>query len=247
MADAVTPMYPRRLFGRALAASALFARGAAAAAEGTPRGGRVAWGRLITENSSWSVHEGNDPLLAQFIRDRTSLNIDPNCYPTDPAKLDELCRYPFIFTNNLANVTDPRRLANLREYLRRGGFIYIDRCVNLAFSLPQETFYARHLALFARFLPESEIHELPDNHEIFACYFGLDAAERTELHRHRVEVHNHLYGVFVEGRMVALLSLGNLQCGWPNSSLKQQAAMKEIANIYVYAMTRASAPMTSSP
>jgi len=40
--------------------------------------------------------------------------------------------------------------------------------------------------------------------------------------------------------MVALLSLANLQCGWPNSTLKQDAAMKMIANIYVYTMTRST-------
>lgn len=236
------PMKPALPFGRRLVALAVMALSGAwlQGADGDPRGGRVGWGRLITASSSWTVHEGNDPLLAEFIRHQTSLNIDPRCYPVDPAKLDELCKYPFIFTNNLTNVSDPRHLANLREYLSRGGFIYIDRCVNLSFSLPQETFYERHVALFARFLPGSEIRELPDRHEIFSCYFGLKPAERDELRRHRGEVHNTIYGIYLEGRMVALLSLANFQCGWPNAALKKEAAMKEIANIYVYAMTRAT-------
>lgn len=41
------------------------------------RTGRVAWGRLVTAYSSWNVHAQNDPTLAQFVRDSTTLNIDP--------------------------------------------------------------------------------------------------------------------------------------------------------------------------
>jgi Domain of unknown function (DUF4159) len=204
-----------------------------AAADG-PRGGRVGWGRLITEDSSWSVHSNNDPALAEFIHAQTSLNIDPTCYPVDPNDLDKLCAYPFVFTNNLANVHSARRLDNLREYLKRGGFIYIDRCVNLSFSLEQELFYARHLALFAQFLPGSEVREITAEHAIYRCYFNL---KFSDLHG-PINGHNRLYGVYYEGRMVALLSLGNLQCGWPNSPARRDNDLHMIANIYVYSMTR---------
>jgi hypothetical protein len=205
-----------------------------------PLGGRVAWGRLVTGSSSWTVHSANDPLLARFIREHTSLNIDPTCYAADPARLEQLCAYPFIFTNNLTNVSDPQQLANLREYLRRGGFLYIDRCVNLAFSLPQEPFYERHIALFDRLFPDCEIRELPDNHEIYRCYFTLSATA-DHLHMGSYESgHNGIYGVYVEARMVALLSLANFQCGWPKNPVKTEDCMKMIANIYVYAMTRSS-------
>jgi hypothetical protein len=206
------------------------------AAEEMSRGGRVGWARLVTGSSSWSVHQANDPLLASSIRRETSLNIDSQCYPTNPAQLAELCRYPFIFTNNLTNVRDPQHLTNLREYLRRGGFIYIDRCVNLSYSLPQEPFYERHLDLFARFLPGSEIRELPESHEIFRCYFSLNLSEMPD-RRHKQAGHNGVYGVFDGGRMVALLSLANFQCGWPQSGDRGATKMKMIANIYVYAMT----------
>ena len=90
------------------------------AADGVPRGGRVGWGRLVTESSTWSVHGGNDTSLADFIRTETSLNIDPACYSVEVKSVDDLCTYPFIFTNNLTNVRNPKYLANLREYLHRG-------------------------------------------------------------------------------------------------------------------------------
>lgn len=204
----------------------------------SPRGGRVGWGRLVTERSSWSVHEANDPLLASFIAGQTTLNIDPVCYPADPGQIENLCRFPLIFTNNLTNVHDSRRLANIREYLLRGGFIYIDRCVNLSFSLPQETFYERHLAMFRQLLPEATIRELADEDPIYRCYF--DVSDRIHPVKNGSNRSNHvgIYGVFVAGRMVSLLSLANLQCGWPNARDRRDAAMRMIANIYVYAMTR---------
>lgn len=240
----MTPMKSHAAFGRALGVTALsaviaFSQPRVMGAEAIVRGGRVAWGRLVTGNSSWTVHSQNDPLLANFIHDHTSLNIDATCYSADPALLDRLCTYPLIFTNNLTNVSDPRHLGNLREYLHRGGFLYIDRCVNLSYSLPQEPFYERHVAFFRRFLPGCEIRELPSDHEIYHCYFSFSLQADAALHplSHQPG-HNGLYGVFERGRMVSLLSLANLQCGWPQSRDHGEKRMEMIANIYVYVMTR---------
>ena len=202
------------------------------------RGGRVGWARLITGSRSWSVHQANDPALADFVRTQTSLNIDPKCYPVDPSKVAQLCEYPFIFTNNLTDVHDPKQLENLREYLRRGGFIYIDRCVNLSFSLPQETFYSRHLALFARWLPGLEVKEIPVSDDIFSCYFSVKPDQKPLRTGFGEPGHNGIYGVYDHGRMIVLLSLANYQCGWPDMAGRREACMKMITNIYVYAMTR---------
>ncbi len=46
-----------------------------------------------------------------------------------------------------------------------------------------------------------------------------------------------LYGVYDDDRMVMLLSQLHLQCGWRENPAKQERKMKQIANIYVYAMT----------
>jgi hypothetical protein len=212
-------------------------------AGGEARGGRVGWARLITGSTTWSVHEGNDPTLAQFIREETSLNIDPTCYPVSPEKLDQLCAYPLIFTNNLADVKNPQHLANLREYLQRGGFIYMDRCVNPSYCPDLEPFYRRNVELFAKFLPGSVIKELPDNHEIYRCYFTIVPKPRGSTSYY----HNGIYGVYLDGRMVALISNANLQCGWPQSRDKGATSMRTIANIYVYAMTRSGEPAPPPP
>ena len=89
------------------------------------------------------------------------------------------------------------------------------------------------VSFFAQLLPGMEIHELTDRHEIFRCYFSLHATTTPTRSNH-----SGIYGVYDGGRMVALLSLANFQCGWPNSSARRDNSMRMIANIYVYAMTR---------
>lgn len=203
----------------------------------------VAWGRIVTDSRSWSVHQGNDPQLVRFIREQTTLGIDPTCYPVNPQKLEDLSRYPFLFTNNLTDVRREESLANLREYLRRGGFIYIDRCVNLDYSLQQELFYGRHVAFFRQLLPSCTVRELKRDHDIFGCYFSI--ADR--LRDRRGVGHDGIYGVYAEGRMVALLSLANYQCGWPQARDHGAEQMKMIANIYVYATLGEPEPAAMKP
>ena len=73
----------------------------AGAAPAMPRGGRVGWARLITPDRNWNIHNGQDPKLAQFIRDQTSLNIDPAWYSVNPGDLERLCAHPYVYAKDL--------------------------------------------------------------------------------------------------------------------------------------------------
>ena len=210
-----------------------------------PRGGRVGWARLITPNNAWQRHAASDPVLSRFIRTQTSLNIDPEWYSADPAQLDQLCHYPLLFTNNLTDIQNPLHLANVAEYLRRGGFLFVDACANTTITPDPDRFLARHSETIIRLFPQAQIRMLPPDHEIYRCYFTL---KETPPHSYMSDIydpkwHRHgLYGVFVNGQMIALLSLSGLQCGWwgaqhPNNATE---CMEMAVNIYVYAMTRSS-------
>ncbi|HVW20721.1 MAG TPA: DUF4159 domain-containing protein [Opitutaceae bacterium] len=206
-----------------------------------PRGGRVGWGRLVTPSRFWNVHQNQDAVLADFIRGHTTLNIDPTCYPVEPGNLEQLGAFPLLFTNNITPVRSETALANLREYLKRGGFFYIDGCVNNAVTPSFETFYQRHVDFFARLIPGAELRMLPENHPIWRAYFPVEEASIRNgggPRGHWGAIAEALYGVFDGDRMISLVSLDHLQCGWPNFPDKVPNLMKEIANIYVYAMTR---------
>ena len=212
------------------------------AADGT-RGGRVGWARIVTPNPAWNRHAETDPILTQFIRHQTSLNIDATWYSADPASVEQLCTYPLLFTNNLTDVVAPAHWKNLQEYLRRGGFIFVDSCINTTITPDPDVFFRRHVALLKIIAPAAEVRELPADHDIFRQYFTMT---ETPPHTFMRNIYNKtwarhgLYGVFEGGRLISLISLSGLQCGWAGTYTRPHAeeCMKMVVNIYVYAMTR---------
>jgi hypothetical protein len=206
-----------------------------------PKVGHTGWARLVTSSPFWDVHQDQDSTLAAFIRKETALKIDLTCYPVKPVDLERLCAFPFIFTNNLTAVRDARELLNLREYLYRGGFIYIDGCVNRGVTLSFRRFYEEHIGLFQYLLPGSVVRRLPADHAIFHAYFPV---RESQLQFDPVNpdyqwagATQGLYGVFDDDHLLVILSLDHLQCGWPEKKPEERRmAQQEIANIYVYAL-----------
>lgn len=239
----------KRFFSFALAALALgmLTVADAAPSEAAPRGGRVGWARIITSSAAWKRHADADPRLTDFIRQQTSLNLDPTWYSADPESLEQLSTYPLLYTNNLTDVVDPQHQKNLQEYLARGGFIIVDACIDPRVTPDPDAFLQRHVAFMKTLSPRAEVRELPKNHEIYRHYFAM---KDTPPHMFMNDVfdkrwsHHGLYGVFQDQRMVALITLSGLQCSWASHPERAHATecMKMIVNIYVYAMTRAEIP-----
>jgi hypothetical protein len=227
-----------------LLARELRAEGDAAAA--VHRGGAVGWARLVTDDPHWRRHSRSDGDLSAFIRSQTSLNLDARWYSVAPARVEDLAFYPLIFSTDLTAITDPVERANLREYIVRGGFLLVDACINTSDVNPDSDVFLKHnLAAFRTILPSARIEPIPPDHELYRCYFKLkETPPHTYMNSHYdpAWAKHPLYGVYLEQRMVAVLSLSGLQCGWdhmpaaaPNHA---EHCMQMVANIYVYAMTR---------
>ncbi len=209
-----------------------------------PRGGRVGWARLITDDPQWSRHTRSDGELSVFIRRQTSLNLDPVWHSASPANLEALCNYPLLFSTDLSAVKRPAERANLREYFARGGFMLVDACINTTEVNPDpDRFLANNQAAFADLLPGCRIKPLTADHEIYRCYFK---PRDTPPHSYMNGIFDPnwakhpLYGVYLDDRMVAVISLSGLQCGWDHMTAGDHAqqCMQMVVNIYVYAMTR---------
>ncbi len=208
------------------------------------RGGRVGWARLSTPDAIWRRHAESDPVLSTFIRTQTSLNIDPTWYEARIAHLDELCAYPLLFTNSIDKITHPAHRANLAEYLRRGGFLVVDACINRDLTPNPDAFYEAHLAAFKTILPTCEIRRLAEDHPIYGNFFPMSERPPHAYHGGQYNpawAKHGLYVVTVENTPVALISLGGMQCAWtfgkPDTRDASQA-LRMLTNIYVYAMTR---------
>jgi hypothetical protein len=208
------------------------------------RGGRVGWARLGTPDDVWRRHAESDSIFSDFIRTQTTLNIDPEWASADVGNLATMCDFPMLFTNSIHRIARPDHRANLAEYLRRGGFLLVDSCINRDLTPDPDAFYQNQTAAFLAILPGCEIRRLPEEHDIYRNFFEMSERPPHAYHGgHPIPAwkKHGLYAIHLGDSPVALLSLSGMQCAWTfisQDSRSGQQALRMMANIYVYAMTR---------
>jgi hypothetical protein len=236
------------LAGMFVLAIDLRAENAAPAAPPPPeswRGSKVEWTRLQTHDDYWNRHSKGDLSLLKMMRENTSLEIAAEWKSVKADDLPALCRFPFIFAADLATLKDAES-KNLAEYLKRGGFLMVDCCINPTINRDPRWFLQKQLSMLARDLPGTRAVELTSSHELFSVYFKMpdgppmDRARGSWSYTARFP----FYAVMMGDRMLALISLHGMQCSWdgsgPDSGFPEQPmnAMKMATNIYLYAMMR---------
>jgi hypothetical protein len=205
------------------------------------RGGLVRWARLKTSGKFWDRHSQKDPDFISFISKHTNLNIEPRLHTADTDKVEELCNYPFIFSDGLHALT-PAQLKNLREYLLRGGFLFIDMCIYMKINPSPDAFLQNQKNQILSILPNAKFEALTEDHRIFFCYFemkkGLPRSNSIQPVPYEWKKHV-LYRVIHEDRTIAIMGLSGLQCGWDGRGLpgNDVECMKMMVNIYIFAMT----------
>jgi hypothetical protein len=207
------------------------------------RGERVGWARLKTADEHWFRHATGDPVLMQFLRANTSLNIDPTWYAANVERLDEMCGYPLLFSQGIHVVTSTTGQRNLAEYVRRGGFLLIDACINTDINPSPDAFLRNQIAALASILPEASVVALPSTHPIYRAYFEIPGGRPPHTFMNNVYMENWarhgLYGIMIGDRLAGLITVSGLQCGWdrmiapPGHDI---ACMRMLVNIYIYAM-----------
>ncbi len=212
------------------------------------RGDRVGWARLKTPNPQWRRHAGSDPILTNFFRDETTLNIDPVWYVADADKLDELVRYPLLFSQGVDAITGEIGRHNIAEYTRRGGFVLVDACHDSHVTPDFDEFLRQQIVFYGAALPEAQIVTLPPTHDVYRCHFQIPDGKPPHTYMSSVvdplKAAHGLYGVMIGSRMAGLLSVCGWQCGWdhvteypsPSPAGTDVACMRMVVNIYIYAM-----------
>jgi hypothetical protein len=208
----------------------------------TSPAGKVEWARLKTPNVYWARHSNCDPNLLRFIQNSTTLNIDPKWRAADVETLSQMCAYPFLFSDGIHSVTDPTALNNIREYLKRGGFLFIDSCINTDINPDPDQFLKDQIEKLKSLLPDIRVEQLPADHEIYHNCFQMAALPHTYMRNiyNPAWARHGLYAVYSGQRLCSLISLSGLQCGWagmdpdPNHVTE---CMKMMVNIYVYCVT----------
>jgi len=244
----------RRRFLQTVLAGAALAPGLALGADFEHlRGDRVGWARLKTPSQHWRRHAAADPILTKFFRDETTLNIDSVWYVADAEIMDELRKYPFLFSQGVSAITETRGQTNLAEYIRRGGFVLVDACHDVHVTPDFDAFLRDQLAFYAAVLPEARIVALPSTHDVYRCHFQIPDGKPPHTFMGDVfdenKARHGLYGVMLGSRMAGIISLCGWQCGWdhvteyPSSAPAgtDVACMRMVVNIYIYAMMQGAA------
>lgn len=124
--------------------------------------------------NSWAVdYPAAD---TNFLRGVTRLtNIKVNREPIVRRLDDEdIFEYPFLYALEMGRAGGvsftEEEIGNLREYLLRGGFLFID---DFWGSYQWDAFYRT----FSRVFPDRELVELQPDHEIFHGFFDVDGAQ----------------------------------------------------------------------
>jgi hypothetical protein len=203
-------------------------------------GGKVEWARLKTPSPSWQRHAKSDHLLLEYIRNSTSLNIDPAWHSADVDDLQQMCAYPFLFSEGLGYVDEAGR-KNLREYIQRGGFLFIDSCIAPDVNPVQNEFVAAQMFALRDILPDLRTEPIPPDHAIFHnCFDMVDGLPQTRPDDPYRWPMTGLTAIYSHDRMVGMMSLSGLQCGWSGiggSQVHSTNCMKMMINIYFYAIT----------
>ena len=126
---------------------------------------RLKYGGQLTRRSSWRVDwPASDRNFIWQLRKQTNIDAAPREKIVDVGAT-ELFDYPFAYMLEVGSLRLSQREAeNLREYLLRGGFIFID---DFHGQREWRWFYNE----FKKIFPKREPIDIPISHPIFRCFY----------------------------------------------------------------------------
>lgn len=180
----------------------------------------------------WYNDQDTIPNIVEYLNSTLNTNfskIQAIVSPDDP----KLFEFPFIFMTGHGTVNfNNKEAENIRTYLERGGFLYVDDDYGLHKSFQHE---------IQKIFPEKDMVELPVSHLLFHCYFDFPSG-LPKIHKHD-DKRPQAFGIFDEnGRLMLLYTYeSNISDGWSNvhddpENIKEQA-FRFGANMFYYIMT----------
>ena len=180
----------------------------------------------------WYNDQDTIPNIAEYLNNTLNTKfsrIQAIVSPDDP----KLFEYPFIFMTGHGTVNfNNKEAENIRTYLERGGFLYVDDDYGLNKTFQHE---------INKIFPDKDLVELPASHELFHCYFDFPNG-LPKIHKHD-DKRPQAFGIFdVDGRLMLLYTYeSNISDGWSNvhddpENLRELAFQFGV-NLFYYIMT----------
>jgi hypothetical protein len=157
--------------------------------------------------------------------------------------------YPFLFMTgeNYFKFTAKAK-SNVKAYIERGGFIFMDDCV---VGDGTDYFYQSARVMLEEIFGRGSLKRIPLGHEVFRNVYDLsDKGIPTMQHKRMEQMglpyilgQNHgARGIFVGDRLAVFLSSTDLHCGWCDrsgvyfGSNNYRQSIKMGVNVIMYAM-----------
>ncbi len=205
----------------------------------------------------WNTGLIGDAILRKHLRELTNINISEEPKTIRLGDFDDLCQNPFVFMTSQGHFKLPdNEEKNLREFLERGGFIHADDCIfpsakgkdfpsdlaDDAIVKPRQEgdaadidrFFRDYVVLINRLFPDNPMRRIPKDHEIYHVYYDF-----VKGCPHMQGVQHGAWGLFEPGtgRIMTLVSAGDLHCGWMDQYWEHEknlSAIKMGINIIIY-------------
>lgn len=145
---------------------------------------------------------------------------------------EKIFEYPFLFITGHGNIRlSDDEVANLRQYLKQGGFLYVDDDYGL------DKFIRRELK---KVFPKEELVKVPFSHPIYHMYYDFPDGP-PKIHEH-YKGPPEGYGIFINGRLAVFYTYNtNISDGWTTKHKdppkKIEEAFRMGVNIILYAIT----------
>ena len=122
----------------------------------------------LTALSNWEVdYPASDRNFIYQLRKQTNIDVAPDS-KSIAVWSEELFNYPFAYVLEVGSMRLSKTDAeNLREYLLRGGFIFVD---DFHGGLEWKWFYKE----FKKIFPNREPVDIPITHPIFRCFYKIE-------------------------------------------------------------------------
>src|SRR5947209_9654836 len=171
--------------------------------------------RLRYSSGNWDADPKMPSNLLNSLVEYTSIRIDPNERIVDVSS-SELANYPFVYLtgNKLVRFTEAER-ANLRRYLRNGGFMFVDDCNHDIDGTFAKTFEVEIEAILNR--PEEALGKLPKSHPLYRAFFEFKDGPPATSHELNGwgddMVHEYVQAIDIDNRIAVLYSNKDYEIG----------------------------------
>jgi hypothetical protein len=133
------------------------------------------WPTYFPNNPPWHHdYPFSDELFIGLVHELTGIHVSPNSYKIVRLDNPEIFKYPFLYLSEPGFLAlNDKEIANLGEYIRRGGFIMADDFRTAGYiSGTNELEVLKYYLKLA--VPERELVRLNVSHPIFHSFFDID-------------------------------------------------------------------------